>query len=371
MRNDPVSDVCARARTRGAAVLRYSPSAAPSESAGSGNDSKKLCGAIGAAELLLSRRADHDAGQRARRVLPVGNSADRPQDSLDSVFPDPYNYSGQDKERLLTGLPAEGGFRMDDRILEVKRYWNEISDSEWYRSLRTEERLGRLREKPETAFSPGVLELIQRYVGDFKGKKILLPSSGDNHAAFAFALMGARVTSADISERQLENAEKISDRWKLDVEFVCDNTMGLSKFDDGTFDLVYTSNGTLTWIYDLGQMYRNVARVLKKGGYSAMYDVHPFTRPFTMEARKPPEIRKSYQDVFPDLHWRVQDIVNANAQAGLRILEMAELPSADASFWYTFEELKTKTPEQTADVNDWKCNPMAAIPVWLAMIAQK
>jgi SAM-dependent methyltransferase len=260
---------------------------------------------------------------------------------------------------------------MEERELEVKRYWNEISDSEWYRSLRTAERLDRLEENPKTAFYPGVLELMEKYVGDFKGKKILLPSSGDNHAAFAFALMGAKVTSADLSERQLENARNIADARNLDIDFICDNTTFLSRFDDGIFDLVYTSNGTLTWINDLREMYRNIARVLKKGGYSAMVDIHPFTRPFTMEAWKAPEIRKSYQDVFPDLHWRVQDIVNAHAQAWLRILEIAELPSADASFWYTYEELKSKADAETANINDWKCNPMAAIPAWLAMIAQK
>ena len=260
---------------------------------------------------------------------------------------------------------------MEERELEVKRYWNEVSDSEWYRSLRTEERLNRLKEDPGTAFYPGVLKLMEKHVGDFKGKKILLPSSGDNHAAFAFALMGAQVTSADISERQLENARLISDSWNLDIEYICDDTTRLSEFGDGTFDLVYMSNGTLSWITDLTEMYRNIGRILKKGGYSAMYDVHPFTRPFTTEAWKAPEIRKSYDDVFPDLHWRVQDIVNANAQAGLRILEMAEIPSADASFWYTFDELKTKTAEETANINDWKHNPMAAIPAWIAMIAQK
>ena len=47
---------------------------------------------------------------------------------------------------------------------------------------------------------------MKKYIGNFTGKRILLPSSGDNHAAFAFALMGAKVTSADISERQLESA---------------------------------------------------------------------------------------------------------------------------------------------------------------------
>lgn len=260
---------------------------------------------------------------------------------------------------------------MEKREIEVKRYWNEISDSEWYQSLRTEERLNRLRENPKTAFYPGVLELMEKYTGEFKGKKILLPSSGDNYAAFAFALMGAKVTSADISERQLENARNISDNWNLNIDYICDNTTCLSKIDDGMYDLVYTSNGTLSWIHDLKEMYRNIKRVLKKGGYSAMYDIHPFTRPFTMEAWKAPEIRKSYNDVFPDLHWRVQDIINANAQAGLRILELAEIPSSDTSFWYTFEQLKSKTDEETANINDWEYNPMAAIPVWIAMIAQK
>lgn len=140
---------------------------------------------------------------------------------------------------------------VEEREIAVKRYWNEISDSEWYQSLRTEERLDRLRKDPKTAFYPGVLELMEKHVGKFKGKNILLPSSGDNHAAFAFALMGAKVTSADISERQLENARRISDSWNLDIEYVCDDTTCLSEFVDGTFDLVYTSNGTLSWITDL------------------------------------------------------------------------------------------------------------------------
>ena len=260
---------------------------------------------------------------------------------------------------------------MEEREIEVKKYWNEVSDSEWYQSLRTEEKLDSIRKNPKAAFYPGLPELMERHIGGFKGKRILLPSSGDNHAAFAFAFMGAKVTSADISERQLENAKQISDNRGLDIEYICDNTMSLSQIADGIFDLVYTSNGTLTWINDLNGMYRNIARVLKKGGYSVMYDIHPFTRPFTMEAWKEPEVRKSYHDIFPDLHWRVQDIINAHAQAGLRVSEMAEFPATDASFWYTFEELKSKTEDETANINDWKCNPMAAIPAWIAVIAQK
>ena len=260
---------------------------------------------------------------------------------------------------------------MENWEAEVKKYWNQVSDSDWYQSLRTEEKLNAIRDNPRTAFHPAMLALMEKYTGGFKDKKILLPSSGDNHAAFAFAFMGAKVTSADISERQLENAKNISDKWGLEIKYICDNTMRLSKIADSAYDLVYTSNGTLTWISDLNEMYGNIARVLKEGGYSAVYDMHPFNRPFTGEAWKEPVIRKSYDEVFPDLHWRVQDIINANASSGLRIAEMAELPAVDASFWFRYDELKTKTEEETKGLNDWKRNPMAALPAWLALISRK
>ena len=260
---------------------------------------------------------------------------------------------------------------MEDWEKEVKEHWNKVSDSDWYKSLRTDEALERIRENPKTAFHPGMMALLEKHVGDFTGKKILLPSSGDNHAAFALALMGAHVTSLDISERQLENARTISDDWGLDIEYICDNTMYLSKIKDASYDLVYTSNGTLTWIGDLNEMYRNVSRVLKDGGCSALFDIHPFNRPFTGEAWKPPVIKKSYYDVFPDLHWRVQDIINSNISAGLSICEMAELPATDASFWYTYDELKSKSKDDIENINDWNHNPMAALPAWIAVIARK
>ena len=100
---------------------------------------------------------------------------------------------------------------------QIKAYWNETSDSAWYRSLRTDEIIRHLKEKPESAFHPAVYELILKYLPDMKGRHILLPSSGDNHAAFALAMMGAHVTSADISERQLENASVIAEQYEYEV----------------------------------------------------------------------------------------------------------------------------------------------------------
>ena len=260
------------------------------------------------------------------------------------------------------------GDEMTDRI---KAFWNETADSAWYRSLRTDEAIGRLKEKPESAFHPAVYEMIRHLFPEIKGRHVLLPSSGDNHAAFAFAMMGACVTSADISERQLENASEVAGRLGLKIEFICDDTARLDHIRDRAYDLVYTSNGTLTWISDIGCMYRNISRALKTGGYSVMYDMHPFNRPFSGEAWKAPRIVKSYHDVFPDLHWRLQDIVRAQVEAGLDIRELAELPAADASFWFPYDELQKKSPEELEGIDDWKRNPMAALPAWIALVSRK
>ena len=259
----------------------------------------------------------------------------------------------------------------DERTEAIRAWWNETSDSDWYRSLRTEERISRLKEDPASAFHPAVFELFRKYLPDFGKLRILLPSSGDNHAAFALAMLGAQVTSADLSERQLENAAEIAALLHLDITFLCDDTMKLSRVPDQAFDAVYSSNGTLCWIDDLDGMNRNICRVLKPGGCAILFDMHPFNRPFSGEAFREPRIVKSYRDVFPDLHWRLQDLVNSQIRSGLTVCELAELPALDASFWYPYAELQKKSPEELEGINDWKKNPLAALPAWLAVVSRK
>ncbi len=260
---------------------------------------------------------------------------------------------------------------MDEWLQHVKDNWNTTSDSDWYKSLRTDEKIAKLAESPERAFHPEVWALLHKYYPNFHGKRILLPSSGDNHAAFAFALMGAEVTSSDISERQLENAAAVAEKLNLEINFVCDNTMELNNIESSSYDLVYTSNGTHSWIPDLNTMYKNIFRVLRKSGFSVMYDVHPFNRSFTGEPWTQPKIIKPYSDTFPSCHWRVSDLINAHTAAGLTVKEVAELPAVDASFWYTYDELVNIHTEEIKNINDWRHNPMAALPAWIAVAAEK
>jgi SAM-dependent methyltransferase len=234
-------------------------------------------------------------------------------------------------------------------------------------------------EHPERAFPAAVYPLIQKYIGNLRGKKVCVPSSGDNLAAFGFHLLGASVTSCDIAENQLKNAKAVADGYGWDIEFVCQDSMRLESIESGAYDLVYTSNGVHVWIDDLPGMYRNFHRVLKAGGYSIFFETHPMVRPFdqtTYEAK----IKKRYEDIGPfdddPTHdWRTQDFVNAISSAGFVIKEMQEFHSLredieNHNYLYISEEHKSKY-HWPGDTFDWRVNPWAALPQCLCLCSQK
>ena len=260
----------------------------------------------------------------------------------------------------------------------IARRWDEISDSDWYKGYRTKDVIDKIVENPSSAFHHVTWEMLKQTVGDFVGKKICVPSSGDNHAVFAFAVLGARVTSCDISSRQIENAEKIANERGFDIEFVCDDTMTLGKLSDNTYDFVYTSNGVHIWIDDLKSMYKNIYRILKGGGKYLMYDIHPFGRPFSYDDvsdNKNLIIEKSYDQTGPhgdSYHWRVGDLVNAIISSGFSITQMEEMFAEYGTYWYESSGGREHlSKEETDSLYDWKTNPLAALPQWISISAKK
>jgi hypothetical protein len=86
---------------------------------------------------------------------------------------------------------------------------------------------------PSLALHSGGLKWLDRIAG----KRIAVLGSGDNQVVFALAGLGAKVTSIDISEQQLEVARRIAGALGLDVEFlrgdVCENAFRLSASTPG------------------------------------------------------------------------------------------------------------------------------------------
>ena len=258
----------------------------------------------------------------------------------------------------------------------IKNDWNSKSDDFYQSDIPVYEEI---IKNPERAFPVAVYPLIKKYLGDLHGKKICVPSSGDNVAVFGFYLLGAQVTSCDFAENQLKHPKIFADKHNWSIEFICQNSMELDKIENGEYDLVYTSNGVHVWIDDLASMYRNFYRVLKPGGFNIFFETHPMSRPFdntTYEIK----ISKLYEDIgphgeIPTYAWRTQDFVNAIVSAGFIIKEMQEFHSLredleSHNYLFIREEHKDKF-KWYGDTYDWKINPWAALPQCLCLCSQK
>lgn len=258
-----------------------------------------------------------------------------------------------------------------------RHYWDALA-SRW-QTLRDQDQLWRECVKhPQLAFEGEALAMIHKYVGDLQGQRALVIGSGDNYVAFALAGLGMQVTSSDISSHQLEIARQRAGQLGLKIEFVSTDAAELTGIEDNFFDLVCSSNGFFVWITEPAEVFRQVRRVLKPGGFYIFYDVHPFLRPWKNQTR-PLEMEKPYsvtgpfeehgenEEVSYECHWRLSDLLNPLLDAGLVLRQIAESPAQDARFW----EGHAYTPGHDQSLLDWRVNPRAGLPVWLTVTAQK
>jgi hypothetical protein len=63
--------------------------------------------------------------------------------------------------------------------------------------------------------------------------------------------------------------------------------------------------------------------------------------------------------------------LNAIVSSGFYITQVEEMKAVDASFWYTYNQIITKSKNELSKLNDWKANPMAALPACLSNCMQK
>ena len=255
-----------------------------------------------------------------------------------------------------------------------RRHWEEAAEG-WER-LRDEDGLWRrCPNEPELGFAGGALQLIRELADDVLGKDVCVVGSGDNYAAFALAGMGANVTSIDISAQQLAVASKRAKHLGLAIAFVQADAANLRPVESAKFDIVCSTNGFFTWIFDLQAVFSEIFRVLRPGGYYICYDIHPFQRPWKDQIR-PIEVEKPYWQTGPfrdakdgafNFNWTLADILNPLALAGFSLRRILESPAEDSRFWQGFSYL----PGTDESLLDWSENPRSALPVWLTMALQR
>jgi len=265
---------------------------------------------------------------------------------------------------------------MDTRI---KDNWNERSDAYYAEEYSDKDTAAEIKKCPERGFPIAFLPVMKRFVPDLRGKKVCVPSSGDNVAVFALHLLGAEVTALDISENQIANAKKIAEANGWDITYHCADSMDLSVLADNTFDMVYTSNGVHVWISDLQKMYGHIRRILKPGGHYLFFETHPMSRPFDSTTYDV-KIKKLYEDIgplgdVPTMDWRTMDFVNALIASGLTVCDMQEFHSLRedmlAHNYLYVREVPQARINWPGDTYDWRNNPWAALPQAIGLVCRK
>lgn len=223
-----------------------------------------------------------------------------------------------------------------------RRVWNDISDP-WQRRREGEwdwRRFKRGRLYPDAASVRGLM-------GPVRGRTVLDLQCGSGEAALTWAILGARVTGLDLSERRLAEARKKAALAGRRVTYLRGNVVR-QPFRDRTFDKVYTGGGIVAWIPDVNRWAREIARVLKPGGRFVYNCRHPFTHCLGEGRGSLPAIapaRGGYFDATPltyhgmtswmkrpkllphvERNWSMGRLLNALSGAGLRPVRFVETP---------------------------------------------
>lgn len=245
-----------------------------------------------------------------------------------------------------------------------KERW-EAAAADWERAADSRGLWQRCPTEPQLVLSNSELH----YLAGIAGKRVCVLGSGDNQVVFALAGLGALVTSVDISQNQLQIAERRARELGLCIEFAQADVTDLSAFPSGSFDAVYTGGHVALWVADLLKYYTEAARILAPSGLFMISEYHPFRR-IWKESQTTLSVESRYLERGPfeyaytdnvlsrktgsmtcyEHHWTIADYLNSVISAGCRILFVDE-----------FGE----------EVADWEGAPLAGLPEFLLIVARK
>lgn len=111
--------------------------------------------------------------------------------------------------------------------------------------------------------------------GDVKGKTLLHLQCHFGQDTLSFARLGAKVTGIDFTQSAIDAARVLSKKTGMEAEFHCCNVYDTRNHVSSTFDLVFTSYGTIGWLPDLKPWAKVISDSLCPGGNFVIVDFHP------------------------------------------------------------------------------------------------
>lgn len=127
----------------------------------------------------------------------------------------------------------------------------------------------------EDSLKPIELELLP---DNLEGLRILHLQCHFGQDTLSLARRGARVTGVDLSDAAIEAARNLALQAGLAEKsrFINCDLYSLPEHLAETFDIVFTSYGTVGWLPDVRRWARIVAQYLKPGGLFVFAEFHPF-----------------------------------------------------------------------------------------------
>lgn len=217
----------------------------------------------------------------------------------------------------------------------------------------------------------------EHLLGEIAGRDVLCLAGGGGKQSVAFALLGARVTVADLSEAQLARDRAAAAHHGVEIAAVQADMRDLAQFPARSFDLVHHPYA-LNFVPEAGRVFSEVARVLRPGGRYYLQCANPFsigvgTRDWNGEGYT---LRQPYVAgapiSYPDEEWvysgaqgerpripapreyrhTLGTLINGLAGHGFVLLQI--------------EEFKDMHPDPAAEPGSWQ-HLTAIAPPWLAL----
>lgn len=113
-------------------------------------------------------------------------------------------------------------------------------------------------------------------LGDVSEKRILHLQCHFGLDSLSLARRRARVTGLDFSGKAIEAARRLASEARIDATFVEGSVYDApALIEPESFDLVFTTWGTVTWLPDISRWAKTVALMLAHGGRLYFLDAHP------------------------------------------------------------------------------------------------
>jgi SAM-dependent methyltransferase len=234
-----------------------------------------------------------------------------------------------------------------------KRWWNEVTPvhvgSDFYGVdgfLAGDNKLGRIERQA---------------LGEVSGKRLLHLQCHFGMDTLCWARLGAETVGVDFSEEAVRAARDLADKAGLGerARFYEADVLEVGKVEDGNFDLIFTSFGTIVWLSDLKKWGATIAANLANDGLFYFLDSHPTYMMFDETSSAARQAYNYFHDAVPNedeanrpdyadetylvtsearsFQWPLQDIFGALENQGLTVFEVREYPF---SAWRAFPDME-------------------------------